>query len=79
MINNHTRRIVSMFSWGVEEELVLPNTEAALKAVKSLPEGYPGTFDHPEREDVPDEIIIRTLPFMPPVVQAATFDGHETG
>ena len=70
MINNHTRRIVSMFSWGVEEELVLPNTEAALKAVKSLPEGYPGTFDHPEREDVPDEIIIRTLPFMPPVVQA---------
>jgi integrase len=70
MVNDHTRRIVSMFTWGVSEELVKPQTEAALKAIKPLPEGYPGTFDHPEREDVPDDIIIRTLPFMPPTIQA---------
>jgi integrase len=70
MVNDHTRRIVSMFTWGVSEELVKPHTEAALKAVKPLPKGYPGTFDHPEREDVPDDIIIRTLPFMPPTIQA---------
>ena len=69
MINNHVRRIVSMFTWGVGEELVQSQTEAALKAIKPLPEGYPGTFDHPEREDVPDSVIIRTLPFMLPIIR----------
>ena len=59
-----------IFSWGVEEEHVQPNTALALKAVKPLPEGYAGTFDHPEREHVPDSIIIRTLPFAPPIIQA---------
>ena len=70
MINDYTRRIVSIFTWGVEEELVQPNTSAALKAVKSLPEGYAGTFDNEEREHVPDEVIKRTLPFMPPMIAA---------
>jgi len=69
MVNNHTVRIVTVFTWGVQEELVKPQTDTALKAVKSLPEGYPGTFDHPEREDVPDEVVIRTLPFLPPTIR----------
>ena len=70
MINDYISRIVRIFSWGVEEELVDPNTALALKAIKPLPPGYPGTFDHAEREHVPDEIIRRTLPFMPPVLRA---------
>jgi len=70
MINDRVRRVVAMFTWGVEEELVKPDTEAALKAVKSLRAGYPGTYDNPEREDVPDDVIIRTLPFMTPTVRA---------
>ena len=64
-INKYTRRIVNIFGWGVSEELVQPNTELALKAVKPLPKGYPGTYDNPEREEVADEIVRRTLPFMP--------------
>ena len=52
-INKYTKKIISFFTWGVEEELVQETTMRALKAVKSLPEGYPGTFDNPEREDVP--------------------------
>ena len=64
MINNYIRRIVSMFTWGVEEEIVKPQTEVTLKAVKPLLEGYPGTFDHPEREHVLDNIVRRTLPFL---------------
>jgi integrase len=70
MVNEYTRRIVFMFMWGIEEELVEANTAAALKAVKQLPEGYPGTYDNPEREDVPDFVIMATLPFMPPTIQA---------
>jgi len=70
VVNEYTRRIVTAFSWGVGEEYVNPNTVAALKAVKPLPEGYPGTFDNPEREDVPDEAIRKTLPFLPPVLAA---------
>ena len=69
LINKYTRLIVSLFHWGVSEELVEPNTHLALKAVKSLLKGYPGTFDHDERESVPDEVVIRTLPFMPPVLR----------
>jgi integrase len=38
--------------------------------VKPLPEGYLGTFESPAREGIPDEVIRRTLPFMPPVLRA---------
>ena len=70
VINAYTRRIVSLFHWGVSEELVNPNTHLALKAVKSLPKGYPGTYDNPEREEVPDDVIKRTLPFLSPTLAA---------
>ena len=69
-INDYIRRVVRIFSWGVEEEHVQPNTALALKAVKPLSEGHAGTFDNPAREHVLDSIIMRTLPFMPPTLQA---------
>ena len=69
-INKYTKFIVATFRWGVENELVLETTWRALKVVKSLPKGHEGTFDHEEREPVPDEIVIRTLPFMPPTLRA---------
>jgi integrase len=70
IINRYTFRIIFIFAWGVENEIVPETTWRALKAVKSLPKGYPGTFDHEEREPVPDEVISRTLPFMPPTLRA---------
>ena len=70
MVNDYTRRITRMFTWGVEEEYVNPNTALALKAVKALPSGAPGTFENEPREPVPDEVIRRTLPFMPNTLQA---------
>ena len=70
ILNRHTQRIVSIFQWGVENELVQETTWRALQAVKSLPEGTPGTFDHPEKEDVPDDVILRTLLFLPPTLRA---------
>ena len=70
MVNDYICRIVRIFQWGVEEGIVHSDTAAVLKAVKPLPEGYVGTFDHEEREDVPDSVIQATLPFMPPTLQA---------
>ena len=47
--------------------MVQPNTSAALKYVKSLPEGYVGTYDNPPRKKpVPDDVVLMTLPFMSP-------------
>ena len=70
LINVYTRHIISIFTWGVEEELVQPNTVLALKAVKLLAMGHAGTFDNAEREPVTDELIRRTLPFMPVTLAA---------
>ena len=70
MINSYIGRIVRIFNWGVEEEYVNPNIALALQAVRSLPEGYPDTYENEERQPVPDEVIKRTLPFMPPTVAA---------
>ena len=69
-INDYISRVVRVFSWGLEEELVKYETVAVLKAVKPLQEGYPGTHDHEDREEVTDEVIKRTLPFMPPTLRA---------
>ena len=79
MINDYVARIVRIFSWGVEEEYVDPNTALALKAVKSLPPGYAGTFDNEERGYVPDDVIRRTLPFASPTVRAMVLIQRLTG
>ncbi|MCL2117836.1 MAG: site-specific integrase [Planctomycetaceae bacterium] len=70
IVNRYTFRIISIFAWGVENDLVQETTWRALKAVKSLPEGYSGTFDNEERQPVPDDVVRRTLPFMPPTLRA---------
>ena len=69
-VNRYTFRIISIFAWGVEMDLVPEKIWRTLKVVKSLKKGYPGTFDHPEREAVPYEIVAATLPFMPQTVAA---------
>ena len=67
-VNKYTKHLISMFSWGVEHDLVPETIWRALKTVKALSKGYEGTFDHEEREPVPDDVISRTLPFMPPML-----------
>jgi integrase len=69
-INNYIGKIRRMFAWGVEEEVVSASISHALKAVKDLRKGEEDTFDHPEREAVPNDVIDATLPFMPPTVAA---------
>jgi len=69
-INDYTRRIVTLFNWGVSVGLVNPMTAWALSTIKPLEPGYPGTFDYPKREYVVDPVIIATLQFLPPTLQA---------
>ncbi|MDR0327106.1 MAG: site-specific integrase [Planctomycetaceae bacterium] len=69
-INGYVQRIVRMFSWGVEEELVKPDIVAALREMKSLRKGEEGTHDNPPREAVPFDVVKRTLPFMSLTVAA---------
>jgi len=69
-INEYTRRIVTLFTWAAEMEYADANVALALKAVKRLSEGYLGTFDNPEREHVADDVIVRTLPYLPATLRA---------
>jgi len=69
-VNRYIKYIKRIFAWGVEEELVNANVGLGLRAVKALREGEEGTFDHPEREAVPYEVVAATLPFLPPTVAA---------
>jgi len=69
-INRYTGFIKRIFAWGVEEEVVQSDVIHALRVVKGLKHGAPGTFDHPAREAVPDEVIAATLPFLAPTVSA---------
>ena len=69
IVNSYTRRVVSVFAWGVENDLVPETTWRALKTVKSLRKGEEGTFDNEERQPVSDDVIRRTLPFMPPTLR----------
>jgi integrase len=47
--------------------------------IRHLPKGEPGTFDHEERDDVPLDVIRRTLPFASPTVQAMIQTQYLTG
>ena len=64
--NRYTRNIVTMFRWGVEEELVPPSVSLALKEVKPLPAKYPGTFEGTKRKPVADDVVVRTIKYGVP-------------
>ena len=69
-VNDYIFRIIAIFAWGVENDLVQESTWRALKIVKSLRKGEEGTFDNEERQPISDDVIRRTLPFMPPTLRA---------
>ena len=79
MVNDYTRRIVAIFSWGVSEDMVQPSTVAALREVKGLRKGEQGTRDNPPRKKVSDNVIRRTLPFMSPTVRTMVLILRLTG
>jgi len=54
----------AMFVWGIEYEFVTQEVAGALKLVKSVHRKQ--AHDNPSREDVPDEVVKATLPYLLP-------------
>lgn len=68
-INEATRRIRTVFSWGVGEELVEPTIPLRLRGVRSLRTGEGG---HETKRVMPvaPELVEKTIPFLPHDVRA---------
>jgi integrase len=70
VLNRHTRRIISIFKWGVWKELCKESTWRKLTVIPPYKKGEPGTFEGTKRKPVPDDVLLRTLPYLPPTVQS---------
>ena len=65
--NKLTRFIKRVFLWGVEWEFVTPEVAGALKLVSSVHRKE--APNRPGREDVPDEVVKMTLPYLLPTIR----------
>ena len=68
--NKLTNFVRTIFNWGVGQELVPETVANALKYIRPLRKGQTTAPETTPREDVPDEVVDRTLPFLPPTVAA---------
>lgn len=68
-INATAKCIRRIFGWGVSRELVPGTVHHALRAVPLLKKGRQGAKDYEEVSEVPDEIIAKTMPHLPPMIQ----------
>jgi len=78
VVNQHIGRVVRMFRWGTEEEL-LPNASVyrRLKLVRSLQRGKTKARDNDPVGAVADAVVERTMPWLPPTVRSIlTFMRH---
>ena len=67
-INSRINRIRRMFKWAVSEELVPASVIEALKTVPALRYGRTAARETEPVRPVADEVVERTLPFLPPIV-----------
>ncbi|MDO4574174.1 MAG: site-specific integrase [Planctomycetia bacterium] len=66
-INKLTNWVVRMFTWGVSQEMVPYDVVARLRTMEPLKPGE--ARDNPPREDVKNDDVLRTLPFLTPIVR----------
>jgi integrase len=69
-INACCNKIIRMFRWATEEELLSAEVWYRLKSVKVLRDNAPGVQDKPLPEGVPEKYVKAALPFMTPPVAA---------
>lgn len=67
-INRHVRRLVEVFRFGVEEEMVQPDTWQRLKAVRGLKKGRTPAPESVPVEPVDLVDVEQTIPHLSPVV-----------
>ncbi len=68
VINHRIRRLKHIFRWGVEQQLISTEASHAIDAVRPLMRGRTEARETEPVGPVPDELVERTLPFMPSVV-----------
>jgi Site-specific recombinase XerD len=64
--NKLTRFVRKMFAWGAENGLVSPEIPVALKLVSHVNKRM--TENRPARKNVPDDVVVRTLPYLLPTI-----------
>ena len=70
-INAYKNYIIRFFRWAGEEEMLdKPDVVTALRCVRNLRKGEFGTRDNPKTVGVPYDVVLRTLPFLLPIIQA---------
>lgn len=67
-INNIVNRVRHMFRRAVAMEIVPVEMLIALKTVECLELGHPGVRESDEVDEVDDETVNQTIPFLPPIV-----------
>lgn len=67
--NRLAKFIRTIFNWGVGMELCSPETPNALKYVPPLKEGRCGLPETETRDEVSEDVICKTLPFLLPIHQ----------
>jgi integrase len=81
--NQRIRRIKNVFRWAASEELLPAAVHQALCTVRPLARGRTRAHETKPVQDVPDEIVVATLPHLHPVmrdmVQVQRFAGMRPG
>ena len=67
--NELMSHIRAMLKWGVIRKLVSHQVYGEAKLVPALKKGKTNARENPERQDVPDEIVNRTLPHLLPTIR----------
>ncbi|WP_422931371.1 tyrosine-type recombinase/integrase [Singulisphaera sp. PoT] len=70
VINRRTQRLIHLFGFGVENELVPPDVHHGLKAIKSLRKGRTDARETEPVRPVPDDVVEATKPFLSRQLQA---------
>lgn len=66
--NKLTGLIKTAFSWGVNKEIVPASVYQTLRCLKPLMKGQTDAHEGDEVEAVPDEVVLQTLPYLPPII-----------
>ena len=69
-VNQCIDRIRQIFQWGVASDLVKPETHYALCQLANLKRGRSKAKELPKVKPVPDDVVEKTLPFLPSPVAA---------
>lgn len=78
-INSATSIVKRIIKWAVARELVAPSVYQAIACASGLRQGRTTAPDLPPVEPVPDEVIDRTIPYLPPIVADMVLLQRATG